>query len=110
MGLISAGRALRGREEPFKKPFWARGQSPGRRCHSPGAAAATRAPGHGWHRRYACEIDSGVFAVDHCVSPHHYRGFSMPVSVPALATRDDLRNVAIVAHVDHGKTTLVDAM
>ncbi len=28
----------------------------------------------------------------------------------ALVTRDDIRNVAIVAHVDHGKTTLVDAM
>ncbi|MGZ4760630.1 MAG: translational GTPase TypA [Acidimicrobiales bacterium] len=27
-----------------------------------------------------------------------------------MRTRDDLRNIAIVAHVDHGKTTLVDAM
>ena len=27
-----------------------------------------------------------------------------------MKTRDDIRNIAIIAHVDHGKTTLVNEM
>ena len=38
------------------------------------------------------------------------RSGTEPASERAIASRSDLRNVAIISHVDHGKTTLVDAM
>ena len=42
--------------------------------------------------------------------PRAVDGDTLPSTADQRVSRDDLRDVAIVAHVDHGKTTLVDAM
>ncbi len=68
-----------------------------------GRDAATARSRHPWDNRPSHSTWSSTRP---CPTP---RPRPRPAGAPT-AVRADLRNVAIVAHVDHGKTTLVDAM
>ena len=45
-----------------------------------------------------------------CRIGHRLMSTAASEEAAELTHREDIRNIAIVAHVDHGKTTLVDAM
>ncbi len=78
-----------------------RGQDDGGDGHGRMLAGRVRPGGH---------RGVGGHGVPHCDGPMTTLTSPTVPSAPSSAVRDDLRNIAIVAHVDHGKTTLVDAM
>ncbi|CAF2135923.1 unnamed protein product [Brassica napus] len=65
----------------------------------PGGALRFTPPRRPLHRPITCSV-----------SPSTAEPSSEVKKKKTLVRRDDVRNIAIVAHVDHGKTTLVDSM
>ena len=75
-----------------------------------GDAGASRAASRREQAREHARAYAGLRGVRHPGAARTSEAVQAPQAVTMLARRNELRNVAIIAHVDHGKTTLVDAM
>ena len=115
--LARGTRRVRAQPDSHLCPVAGGGRAP---CSQPstGVISTTSKPGTGrspGSRGEAVLTPAAVQAMPRATvkcehSRIHPRGTRAAVRRPVSSDGRELRNVAIVAHVDHGKTTLVDAM
>ena len=62
---------------------------------------------------WRCSLQQAPFSSSQALKPRSITSNAAAVEVETEATlekREDIRNIAIIAHVDHGKTSMVDSM